>query len=207
MQRCGIRRCARREQQHEVAVLADRVMGNQRQANQSAGEGQQQLEVATCGVVAEAHVEAVALARDLHLMRRRIRIAEARRAVDFQPEGARGVLTVAVAEVAEAPGIAGAIEELGVFQRDLARLAGRDGEDPRANQSLACELDQRGIAFLTDDRLVDGSRLRGIHCFAAQLLIALPQGVAREHSLAREREVVHALIEHGPRCCETTARP
>src|SRR5690349_1880859 len=174
------------------------MMGNERQANQSPCQRQQELEVAAGGVIAQRDLEAVVPARDLHLMRRRIRIAETRGAVDLQPEAARRALAIAVAEVAEAPGIAGAVEELGVFQRDLARLARRDGEDPGTNQSLASQLDERGIAFLAYNRLVDGSRLRRIHRFAAQLLITLPQGVAREHRLARKGEVVHAFIEDGP---------
>ena len=125
----------------------------------------------------------------------RIRIAEPCRAIDFQTKTARGSLAIAVAQVAEPPRIAGPVEQLCVFQSDLAGLTRCDGKHPRANQSLAGELDQRGIAFLAHDRFVDSARLRRVHRLAAQLLIALPERVAGEHGLARKREVVHPLVE------------
>src|SRR5579864_9780748 len=116
-------------------------------------------------------------------MRGGVRIAEACRAVDRHAHAARRVLPIAIAEIPEPPGIAGAVEQLRVFQRDLTGLARCDWEDTRPNQSLALQLDQRGIAFLPHDRFVDRARLRGIHRLTAQLLITLPERVAREDRL------------------------
>jgi len=40
-----------------------------------------------------------------------------------------------------------------------------------ADQPLPGELDQRWIAFLANDGLIDGAGLRRVHRFAAQLLV------------------------------------
>src|SRR5580765_2404013 len=151
-------------------------MWNEREADQPTGQRQEQLEIAGGGApLVERYFQAIAAPRDLDLVRGRVRIAEACRAVDFQPEAARGGLPIAIAEITEPPGVAGAVENLCVFQRDLARLAGSDRKHPCADQPLAGELDQRRIAFLANDRLIDGPGLRRIHRFAAQLLVALPE--------------------------------
>ena len=59
------------------------------------------------------------------------------------------------------------------------------------------ELDQCRVTLLPDNRFVDGAGLRGVHRFAAQLLIALPERIARKHRFARQREVVHPLVHDG----------
>ena len=105
----------------------------------------------------------------------RVGIAELRRAVDLQPEATWRTLAVAIAEVTEAPGIARALEQLCVFECDLACLTRADWKDPRTNESLSCQLDQGRVPLLTNYALVDGTRLRGVHRLAAQLLVALPE--------------------------------
>ena len=175
-QRCSVSRRAGGEQQHEVAVLAGGMMRHEREANQPARQRQQELEVASgCASLRERHLEAIVAARDLDLMRGRIRIAEARSTIDFETKTARGGLPITVPQVVEPPGIAGAVEQLRVLQGDLASLAGSDGEHARTDQPLAGELDQRGIAFLAYDGFINRARLRRIHRFAAQLLVALPE--------------------------------
>src|SRR2546422_4052920 len=175
------------------------MMRHEREPTQPRGQRREELEVTSRRAsFAERHLEAVIVTRELDLMRGRVGIAEARRTVDFQPEAARGGLTIAIAQIAEPPRVAGAVEELCVFQRDLTALARSDREHPRADQPLPGELDQRGIALLTDDGFIDGARLRRIHRFAAQLLIPLPEGVARENGLAGQREVIDALVQRGP---------
>src|SRR6185312_7892949 len=160
-------------------------------------ERHEQLEIAARRSVRECDFEAIVAPRDLHLMRRRVRITEAGGTIDLHVETARRVLTTLVADVAEAPGVAGAVEQLRVLEGDLASLPGTNGEHTRANQSLARQLDQRRIALLTHDRLVDRPRLRGIHRLAAQLLVALPQRITREHRFAWTREVIHPLAHGG----------
>src|SRR5262249_16068429 len=108
-------------------------------------------------------------------MRRGIGVAYAWGAADLDSETARRALPILVAEVAESPGIARAVQQLRVLECDLASLTGRDRKDTRADQSLSRQLDQRGVAFLAHDRFVDGARLGGVHRLAAQLLVALPQ--------------------------------
>src|SRR6185503_11193707 len=112
-----------------------------------------------------------------------VRVAEAGSAVQIHAEAARRILTAAVAQVAEAPGVPGAIHDLRVFERDLAGFAGVDREDARPNQALAGELDQRRVALLPHDRFVDRACLAGVHRLAAQLLVPLPQRVAGEDGL------------------------
>src|SRR5207249_12336941 len=109
---------------------------------------------------------------------------------------ARGALAIAVAEVAETPCVTGAVEQLRVFEGDLARLPRRDRENAGADEALPGELDQRRIAFLAHDGFVNRARLCGVHRLPTQLLVALPQRVAREHGLARQREVVHPFVHH-----------
>jgi len=60
---------AGREQQHEVAILADRVMWNERQSHQTTCERQEQLEISAGRVVGKRDLEPVVAACDLHLMR------------------------------------------------------------------------------------------------------------------------------------------
>src|ERR1051325_2505246 len=146
----------------------------------ASGRRRGQREAAPCRVVADGHLDVIALSRDLHLMRGRVRVAETCRAVDFHGKAPRRRLAIALAEVAEAPGIPGAVEELRVLECDLASLPRGNREDTRANQAFTGELDQRGVTLLPHDRFVDRACLRGVHRFAAQLLIALPQRIARE---------------------------
>src|SRR5882672_191958 len=172
-------------------------MRDERKAHQPVREREQQLEVATRRSIGLRDFEPVVASCDLNLVRRRVRLAESRRAVDLHPEAARCSLAIAIAEVAKPPGIAGAVEQLRVFEGDLARLTGRDREDASADQALPGELDQRRVALLAYDGLINGARLRGIHRLPAQLLIALPQRIAREHGLARQGEVVHPFVHYG----------
>ena len=130
-------------------------------------------------------------------MRRRVGVAEPCGAVDLETEAARRALAIFVAEITKAPRIAGAIEQLRVLECDFARLTGRDGKHARADQSLAGELDQGRIALLPDDCFIDGAGLRGVHRLAAQLLIPLPERIAREDGLAGQREVIHPFVECG----------
>ena len=171
-------------------------MRHERQADESARERKEQLEISGVGRIAECHFDAIVAPRDLHLMRRGIRIAELGGAVDLQAEAAGRSLPIAIAEVAEAPRIARPIEQLRVFERDLSRLAGIDREDARANESLSRQLDQRRVTFLAYDCFVDGTRLRSVHGLAAQLLVTLPEGIAREDRFAGQRKVIHAFFQH-----------
>src|SRR5256714_12037344 len=164
------------------------MLGDEGHADETARERQQQLEVAAGGAVAECDFEAPGAARHLYLMRRRVGISEARRAVDLHAETARCALPAAIADVPQPPRVAGAVHQLRVFERDLARLPRVDREDSRPDQSLPSELDQRRVPFLSDDRFVNRAGLCGIHRLAAQLLIALPEGIAREDRLPRQCE-------------------
>src|SRR2546422_361877 len=135
-------------------------------------------------------------------MRRRIGLAEARRAVHLQPEAAGGRAPRWAPDVAEAPRIARAIEDLRVAQRDLARFPGIDGEDARAQQPMTPKLDERRIAFLAYDRLVDPARLRGVHRLALELAVSLPEREVTEHGLARKRIEVGPFTQPGTRIAE-----
>src|SRR5512145_2051704 len=130
-------------------------------------------------------------------MRGRERIAETRGAIDLQAEAARRGLPVAIAEVAEAPGIAGAVEQLGVSECDLAGLTGIDREDTRADQPMTGELDQRGVTLPSHDGFVNRAGLCGVHCFAPQFLVALPERIAREDGLSGKGEMVNPFVHHG----------
>src|SRR2546427_3315320 len=77
--------------------------------------------------------------------------------------------------VAEAPGVAYAVEQLRVAQRDLAGLAWSDRKHARAEEPVAGELDQCRVALAADDVFVDRPRLRGIHGLAFQLAGTLPR--------------------------------
>src|SRR2546428_9981971 len=111
------------------------MMRHEREPNQPAGQRQEELEVTSRRAsFAERHLEAVIGTRELDLMRGRVGIAEARRTVDFQPEAARGGLTIAIAQIAEPPRAAGPVEELWGFQRDLPALARSDRKNPPADQ-------------------------------------------------------------------------
>ncbi len=173
-------------------------MRHERHPDHATRERQQQLKIATVGtgggVITECHLELIVAPAHQHLMGRRVGIAEAGRAIDLKPEAAGGRLAIAVAEITEPPGIAGPVQELCVFECDLAGFARVDGEHPRADEPLPGELDQRGVTLLPDNRFVDGAGLCGVHRFAAQLLIALPERIARKHRFARQREVVHPLV-------------
>ena len=171
-------------------------MRHERQADEPARERKEQLEVSRIRRIRECYFDAVVATRDLHLMRRGIRIAELGGAVDLQPEAAGRSLPVAIAEVAEAPRIARPVEQLRVLECDLARLAGIDRKDAGANEPLSRQLDQRRVTFLAYDCFVDGTRLRGIHRLAAQLLVTLPEGIAREDRFAGQREVIHPFFQH-----------
>ncbi len=147
----------------------------ERQPDESAGERKEQLEVSRVRRISECDFDAAVAPCDLYLMGRRVGIAELRRAVDLQPEAAWRTLAVAIAEIAEVPRIARPVEQLRVFECDLACLTGADWKDPRADESLSCQLDQRRVPLLANDCFVDGTRLRGVHRLAAQLLVALPE--------------------------------
>src|SRR5438105_1590407 len=92
------------------------MMRHERQADESARERKEQLEISGVRRIAECHVDAIVAPRDLHLMRRGIWIAELGGAVDLQAEAAGRSLPIAIAEVAEAPRIARPVEQL----RDLS---------------------------------------------------------------------------------------
>src|SRR5439155_4088249 len=133
MQRGGVCRCPRCEQEHEVSVFTDGMVWQQRQTDQAACERQQQLEVSPSGSIRERHLETIVAAGDLNLVSRRVGIAETRGTVDLHPEAARRTPTIAIAEVAEPPRVPRALEYLRVLQGDLARLARGDGEHARTN--------------------------------------------------------------------------
>src|SRR4051794_18984466 len=117
-------------------------MRHQRQADQAAREREQELEIAGGCPIGERHFEAVVAPRALDPMRWGIGITEARGAVDFQAEAARGVLTIAIAQIPEAPRITGTVQQLRVLQRDFASFPRRDRENAGANQSLSRQLDE-----------------------------------------------------------------
>src|SRR5207247_8655202 len=73
-----------------------------------------------------------------------VRVAPARGAVHLEPEAPGGRCRPGC--VPEPHGITYSIEDLRVAARDLARLAGCDGEDPRPQQPVAPELDQGRVA-------------------------------------------------------------
>ena len=131
-----------------------------------------------------------------HLVRRRIRIAEGGAAVGGEAEAPRG--RDRTVRIPKPPRVPDAVEHLGIPQRDLARLARRDGEHPGAHQAMAGQLDQRRIPASPHDHLVDVARLTGVHHLAPQLLIALPQRVVGEHGLAGERIEVRGFVEQRP---------
>ena len=135
-------------------------------------------------------------------MRRRIGVAEPRRTLRLQPEAAGCRAPRWTPDVAEAPGVARPIEDLRIAQRDLPRLPGIDGEDARAQQPMTCQLDERRIAFLAYDGLVDAAGLRGVHRLALQLAVSLPEREVTEHRLARKRIEIGSLTQPGARIAE-----
>src|SRR5713226_903961 len=132
-------------------------------------------------------------------MRRRIGLAEPRRTVHLQPEAAGGGAPRWAPYVAETPRIARAIEDLRVAQRDLARLPGIDGEDACAQQPVTRKLDERRIALLAHDRLVDPAGLRGVHRLALEFAVSLPEREVTKHGLARKRIEVGPFAQPGTR--------
>ena len=86
MQRHRLRRPAGREQQHEVAVLAGRLVAHERHPQEAASQRQEHLEIAARRRVGERQLEPVAAAVEGESVRGRVGIAEARGAVDLEPE-------------------------------------------------------------------------------------------------------------------------
>src|SRR5512144_1116671 len=129
-----------------------------------------------------------------------IRIAESTGAVGRESEALRGTggYGPGARGVSAAPGVALAIEDLGVAQGDLAGLTGIDGEHARANQAMASQLDQSGIALAAHDLLVDGTRLRGIDRFASEFRVSLPQREAPERGPVGDGVVVVTFAQPRP---------
>ena len=200
---------ARRERQHEVAVLAHGPVRHQGESDQTARHGQEQGEVAR-ELACLPHGEPPVDASHPQLVGGGERIVECR-AIGHERErqrhrlGAPPPLGAALdrhpAAAAPACGIAElqrvtcALQHLRIAQRDLAGLPGVDGEDASAQQSVSGQLDEGRVALAADDLLVDGARLRRVHRLAAELLVSLEQREVAEHRLAGERIEVVTLSE------------
>src|SRR5690606_39214921 len=98
-------------------------------------------------------------------------------------------------EVPELERVPGALEDLRVAERDLAPLAGREGEDAGAEEAMPRQLDEGGVPLAANDLFIDLPGALGIHGLAAQLLIPLEEREVGEHGLARERVEVIRLVE------------
>ena len=64
------------------------------------------------------------------------------------------------------------------------------------------ELDERRIAFLAYDGLVDPAGLGGVHRLALQLAVSLPEREVTEHRLARKRIQIGPLAQPRTRIAE-----
>ena len=180
--------------------LACGAVPEERHPHQTSGEREQQLEITVPARVAEGQVEVIAVAHGRDAMRRGIGSADAARPVHLHVEAA-GARARAAREP-EAPRVAHAIEDLGVAQGDLARLARVDREDASADQAVACQLDQRWVALAPDDRLVQRARLRRVHHFALELAIPLPEREVAENRFARHGIEVRPLVHRSPAVAE-----
>jgi hypothetical protein len=206
----GAVRTAGRERQHEVAVLAGRLVGDERDPHQPPGHGEEHDEVPAQFVLGP-HGEPSALAGHVQRVCGGERVPVGTTAVGHQRERERGVFgarlrhrgvlaadppaEAATGGVAELQGVAGPLHDLGVAQRDLACLPGVDGEHAGPHETVPGQLDQRRIALAADDLLIDRPCLGGVHRLPPQLQVALEQGEVAEHCLAGERIEVVALPE------------
>ena len=142
----------------------------------------------------------IAAAIDGDAVRRRVRVAEARRAIQLEPEAAGG--RASPGGVAEAPGVSHPLEDLRVAQGDLAGLARVDRKDAGAEQAVPGKLDQRRVPLAAHDLLINRACLGGVHWLALELTVALPQREVAENGFAGERVQVAPFVHHRPGVAE-----
>jgi hypothetical protein len=82
-----------------------------------------------------------------------------------------------------------------VLNLDAALVAGRDGEDVGLDGAGANVFQQRWIAKLAHDGIVNGPRLRRFQDLGVDRLPIDPHGQLADHSPFRQREEVSALGE------------
>ena len=175
-------------------------MGEERHADETARERQEQLEVASGGRVGQGEVQVIAAATHRQPVGGRVWITHAGGAVQLEAEAAgRGRRAGRIAELQR---ITDSIEDLRVAQRDLTRLAWSDGKDAGPQQAVARQLDESRVALAPHDLLVDRSRLRGVHRLSLELAVSLPQREVAEYRLAGEGIEVTPLVHLGPRVPE-----